>query len=53
MLFSNLFAATALLATQVAAHGAVTSYVIDGVTYPGYVPFHTPHLAACEVLTVL
>jgi hypothetical protein len=35
MLFSSVFAATALLVTQAAAHGAVTSYVIDGVTYPG------------------
>jgi hypothetical protein len=36
MLFSNIFLPTALLAAQAAAHGAVTSYVIDGVTYPGY-----------------
>lgn len=35
MLFSNIFLPTALLAAQAAAHGAVTSYVIDGVTYPG------------------
>jgi hypothetical protein len=35
MLFSGVFAAAALLAAQVNAHGAVTSYVIDGVTYPG------------------
>lgn len=35
MLFSTLFSAVALLATEVAAHGAVTSYVIDGVKYPG------------------
>jgi len=35
MLFSNVFLPTALLAAQAAAHGAVTSYVIDGVTYPG------------------
>lgn len=36
MLFTSVFTATALLAAQAAAHGAVTSYVIDGVTYPGY-----------------
>jgi len=35
MLFSNVFLPTVLLAAQAAAHGAVTSYVIDGVTYPG------------------
>jgi len=35
MLFSGIFTATAILAAQVTAHGAVTSYVIDGVTYPG------------------
>jgi len=35
MLFSNVFTATALLAAQAAAHGAVTSYEIDGVKYPG------------------
>ncbi|KAH6875484.1 cel1 protein precursor [Alternaria rosae] len=39
MLFSNVFLPTALLAAQAAAHGAVTSYVIDGVTYPGYEGF--------------
>ncbi|KAF2111495.1 cel1 protein precursor [Lophiotrema nucula] len=39
MLFSNVFTATALLAAQAAAHGAVTSYVIDGTTYPGYEGF--------------
>jgi len=27
-----------LLASGVAAHGAVTSYIINGKTYPGYVP---------------
>jgi hypothetical protein len=37
MLFSNVFTATALLAAQAAAHGAVTSYEIDGVKYPGSV----------------
>lgn len=35
MLFSSVFAAAALLTAEVAAHGAVTSYVIDGKTYPG------------------
>jgi hypothetical protein len=39
MLFTSVFTATALLAAQAAAHGAVTSYVIDGVTYPGYTGF--------------
>jgi hypothetical protein len=35
MLFSSVFATVALLAAQAAAHGAVTSYEIDGVKYPG------------------
>lgn len=35
MLSSALFSAIVLLATEAAAHGAVTSYVIAGVTYPG------------------
>jgi hypothetical protein len=39
MLFTSVFTATALLVAQAAAHGAVTSYVIDGVTYPGYTGF--------------
>ncbi|KAL6709082.1 hypothetical protein ACN47E_001898 [Coniothyrium glycines] len=39
MLFSNVFATGALLVAQASAHGAVTSYVIDGVTYPGYTGF--------------
>lgn len=37
MLFSSIFTATALLAAQAAAHGAVTSYEIDGTKYPGYI----------------
>lgn len=37
MLFSTAVTAIGLLAAQAAAHGAVTSYVIDGTTYPGYV----------------
>jgi hypothetical protein len=36
MLFSTVVLPTALLAAGAAAHGAVTSYVIDGVKYPGY-----------------
>lgn len=36
--FASLLAA-ALLATRVAGHGAVTSYTIGGVTYPGYTGF--------------
>ncbi|KAK1752599.1 glycoside hydrolase [Echria macrotheca] len=39
MLFSATFSAVALLAADVAAHGAVTSYIIDGKTYPGYQGF--------------
>lgn len=35
MLFSTFYTAAALFVAQAAAHGAVTSYVIDGVTYPG------------------
>jgi hypothetical protein len=37
MLLSTVFTAIALLAAQAAAHGAVTSYEIDGVKYPGLV----------------
>jgi len=37
MLFSSVFGAVALLAAEAAAHGAVTSYVIGGKEYPGYV----------------
>lgn len=32
-------AAVSFLASSVAAHGAVTSYVIDGIAYPGYKGF--------------
>ncbi|KAL5353719.1 hypothetical protein ACLOAV_001760 [Pseudogymnoascus australis] len=39
MIASSLFTVAALLAAKAAAHGAVTSYVIDGVTYPGYQGF--------------
>ncbi|KAF2251498.1 lytic polysaccharide monooxygenase [Trematosphaeria pertusa] len=39
MLFSTAVTAIGLLAAQAAAHGAVTSYVIDGTTYPGYEGF--------------
>ncbi|KAF3046317.1 hypothetical protein E8E11_008941 [Didymella keratinophila] len=39
MLFSTIYAAAALFVAQATAHGAVTSYVIDGVTYPGYTGF--------------
>ncbi|KAF2011244.1 lytic polysaccharide monooxygenase [Aaosphaeria arxii CBS 175.79] len=39
MLFSSAIAAVALLSAQAAAHGAVTSYVIDGKSYPGYEGF--------------
>ena len=36
MLFSTLLGTVALLATEVAAHGAVEKYKIAGVAYPGY-----------------
>lgn len=36
MLLSTLFSTTALLVAGAAAHGAVTSYVIGGTTYPGF-----------------
>lgn len=36
MIVPSLFTVATLLAAKAAAHGAVTSYVIDGVTYPGY-----------------
>jgi hypothetical protein len=38
-MFFSVFTAAALLTAQAAAHGAVTSYVIDGKTYPGYEGF--------------
>lgn len=37
MHFRALISAALLLATEVAAHGAVTSYIIAGTTYPGSV----------------
>jgi hypothetical protein len=36
MLVSSLFTVAVVLVAKATAHGAVTSYVIDGVTYPGY-----------------
>ncbi|KAF2636277.1 cel1 protein precursor [Massarina eburnea CBS 473.64] len=39
MLFTSAATVVALLAAQASAHGAVTSYVIDGTTYPGYEGF--------------
>ncbi|KAK6218811.1 hypothetical protein LQW54_002737 [Pestalotiopsis sp. IQ-011] len=39
MLFTSAFTTLALLAVEAAAHGAVTSYVIAGTTYPGYQGF--------------
>lgn len=39
MLFSAVFSVAALLVAEASAHGAVTSYVIDGKTYPGYADF--------------
>jgi len=41
MLFSALFSVAALLVAEASAHGAVTSYVIDGTTYPGYAFYST------------
>jgi hypothetical protein len=35
MMFTSAVTAIALLAAQASAHGAVTSYEIDGVKYPG------------------
>jgi len=39
MLFSTLFSVGAFLVAEASAHGAVTSYVIGGTTYPGYTGF--------------
>jgi len=36
MIYSAVFATIALLTAKVSGHGAVTSYVIGGTTYPGY-----------------
>jgi hypothetical protein len=41
ILFSALFSVVALLVAEASAYGAVTSYVIDGTTYPGYAFFST------------
>ena len=35
MLFTSVFGSVALLAGGAAAHGAVTSYIIAGKSYPG------------------
>lgn len=37
MHFTSTVLSAAALVAQVAGHGAVTSYVIGGTTYPGYV----------------
>lgn len=39
-MFTSLLGAIALLTAEVAAHGAVTSYVIAGTAYPGYQGFN-------------
>jgi len=39
MHFTSILSAAALFIAQASAHGAVTSYVIDGKTYPGYTGF--------------
>jgi len=39
MFASSVLSIVTLLAAQVSAHGAVTSYVIGGTTYPGYEGF--------------
>ncbi|RPB01622.1 cellulose-growth-specific protein [Choiromyces venosus 120613-1] len=41
MKFSILLSASALLG-QAIAHGGVTTYILDGVTYPGFSPHNTP-----------
>lgn len=40
MLFSTAFSVAALLVAEASAHGAVTSYIIGGTTYPGYAMFN-------------
>jgi hypothetical protein len=35
MLLSTIFSVAALLISEASAHGAVESYVIDGVAFPG------------------
>ncbi|KAF6749298.1 glycosyl hydrolase family 61-domain-containing protein [Ephemerocybe angulata] len=42
MLAASLIAVASLLVGQAAAHGGVTSYIIDGTTYPGWQAFNTP-----------
>jgi len=39
MLLSTVFTYVALIVAEASAHGAVTSYVIGGTTYPGYQGF--------------
>jgi hypothetical protein len=41
MLFSALFSVAAPLVAETSAHGAVTSYVIDGTAYPEHAFFST------------
>lgn len=40
----SLFSTIVLLAAKAAAHGAVTSYVIAGVDYPGYASSYISHI---------
>ncbi|KAJ3545785.1 hypothetical protein NMY22_g2296 [Coprinellus aureogranulatus] len=41
MLSASLLALASLFVGQAAAHGGVTSYVIDGTTYPGWQPYNS------------
>ena len=53
MIFTSAFAAVALLAAEAAAHGAVTSYVIAGKKYEGYVlsSFRPPKIKRTQTNT--
>ena len=53
MLFSAGFSVAALLVAKASAHGAVTSYVIDGTTYPGYVFFSHQQDTRIELIILL
>jgi hypothetical protein len=53
MYISALFSVAALLVAEASAHGAVTSYVIDGTTYPGYAEFSPITKATKTELIVL
>ncbi|EAU83203.1 cellulose-growth-specific protein [Coprinopsis cinerea okayama7 len=43
MFVASLVTLASFLVSQVAAHGGVTSYIINGQTYPGWQPYNSPN----------